>query len=90
MGGVGAQFGAFGGGWFGGGGGASIAGSGGGGSSYGGGGPSSGISIATASPSDAPEVMISYRLPLPTSTVVEPPAARRSVASAGCSAAAAS
>ncbi len=58
-----------GGGWFGGGGGAGAAG-GGGGSSYGGAGPSSGISIATASSTGAPEVVISF--PAPRASITTP------------------
>ena len=52
-----------GGGWFGGGGGGGVAGGGGGGggSSYGGAGPSGGVSIATASSKQAPEVVIGYK-----------------------------
>jgi Glycine rich protein len=74
MGGVGAQWGRYGGGggggWFGGGGGGgAVFGSGGagggGGSSYAGAGPSGGITITTASSSQAPEVTVSYSLANP-------------------------
>jgi hypothetical protein len=54
-----------GGGWFGGGGG-DHGGGGGGGSSYGGAGPSAGITITTASSTQAREVLISYTLPAST------------------------
>ena len=60
-----------GGGWFGGGGGGcggGAGGGGGGGASYGGAGPSGAISIATASSTDAPEVVITYVPPDATST----------------------
>jgi hypothetical protein len=61
-----------GGGWFGGGGGG-VAGGGGAGSSYGGAGSSAGISIATAGPTDAPEVVITYStLPAPTASITTP------------------
>ena len=62
-----------GGGWFGGGGGGSAAaGGGGGGSSYGGAGPASGVSIATASSSDVPELVISYAVSAPTASITSP------------------
>jgi len=66
-----------GGGWFGGGG-SDFEGSGGGASSYGGAGPSSGISITTASSSQASEVEISWTIPKATpliSTQQEPASA---------------
>jgi hypothetical protein len=68
---AGAGGGGGGGGWFGGGGGG-TAGGGGGGSSYGGAGPTSGISVATASPTDQPEVIVSYTLPEPTASIAAP------------------
>ena len=57
-----------GGGWFGGGG-SNFLGSGGGGSSYGGAGPSNGISITTASSSQASEVEISWTIPNATPSI---------------------
>ena len=63
-----------GGGWFGGGGGGGVAGGGGGGggSSYGGAGPSGGVSIATASSKQAPEVVIGYKESAPTASITAP------------------
>jgi hypothetical protein len=69
-----------GGGWFGGGGGGGagappplFGGSGGGGgSSFGGAGPTGGISISTASSTDAPEVVISYTQAAPAASITAP------------------
>jgi hypothetical protein len=70
---TGAGGGGGGGGWFSGGG-AGGGGGGGAGSSYGGAGPSGGISIATASSTDQPQVLVSYTLAAPTASITTPAA----------------